>query len=124
VPYTLGKQVSFDEVTKYLYSVVATPNNPLTELEVSFASAFSASIVACILSQPGDVILTATYKERSSTPLTIFNVAGSVYDRQGIQGFFSGLTARILQVGTIITSQLILYDYVKQALGLPATGSL
>lgn len=124
VPYTLGKQVSFDEVAKYLYSVVPTPSNPTTKLAVSFVSASFASIAACLLSQPGDVILTDTYKEKGSTPSpSIQNVTQAVYDRQGIQGFYSGLTARILQVGAIITSQLLLYDYVKQALGLPATGA-
>jgi solute carrier family 25 (mitochondrial phosphate transporter), member 3 len=124
VPYTIGKQVSFDEASKYLYSVLATPNNPLTALEVSFVSAFSASIAACLLSQPGDVILTAKCKERGSTSVEFFDVIEAIYDRRGIQGFYSGLTARILQVGAIITSQLILYDNVKQGLGLPATGSL
>jgi solute carrier family 25 (mitochondrial phosphate transporter), member 3 len=123
VPYTLGKQVSFDEVAKYLYNAVETPFNAFTELQVSFTSALSASIVACVLSQPGDVILTATYKERGATPVDFCSVTEAVYDRQGIRGFYSGLTARFIQVGAIITSQLLLYDYVKLGLGLPATGS-
>ncbi|KAG7364617.1 mitochondrial carrier protein [Nitzschia inconspicua] len=123
VPYTFGKQVSFDEVAKYLYSIVSDPSNPLTKLEVSFVSAFIASISACLLSQPGDVILTDTYSERGTVPLSFSNVTKVIYDRQGFKGFYSGLTARIFHVGVIITSQLLLYDYVKQALGLPATGS-
>jgi solute carrier family 25 (mitochondrial phosphate transporter), member 3 len=123
VPYTFGKQVSFDEVAKFLYSVVANPDNPWTKLEVSFVSAFLASIAACLLSQPGDVILTDTYKDRGSKPLRFSNVTAAIYQRQGLKGFYSGLTARLLQVGTIITSQLLLYDYIKQGLGLPATGS-
>merc|ERR1719223_2327630 len=47
VPYTMGKQVSFDLVAGLLYTLLA---------------AFVASIFACITSQPGDMILTATYK--------------------------------------------------------------
>jgi hypothetical protein len=29
----------------------------------------------------------------------------------------------LIQVGGIIVSQLLLYDFIKQSLGLPATGS-
>ena len=38
-------------------------------------------------------------------------------------GLFGGLNARFIHVGCIITLQLVLYDQIKQALGLPASGS-
>lgn len=40
-----------------------------------------------------------------------------------LSGFFTALQARFVHVGMIITSQLVIYDLVKQLLGLPATGS-
>jgi solute carrier family 25 phosphate transporter 3 len=40
-----------------------------------------------------------------------------------VGGFFVGTGARLVHVVSIITSQLMVYDVVKQALGLPATGS-
>jgi solute carrier family 25 phosphate transporter 3 len=47
-----------------------------------------------------------------------------IYKTQGgVPGFFTGTGARIIHVSTIITSQLVIYDIVKQLLGLPATGS-
>lgn len=113
---------------------------------VSVLSAMVASIMACLLSQPGDVILTETYKGgedadvdkskkgASSQPekqeRSLATVCTAIYNRNSDQGtmsaltgFFTGLQARFVHVGMIITSQLVIYDLVKQLLGLPATGS-
>jgi len=123
VPYTFAKQVSFDTFASILYAAAANANLAAAEVkfEVSFGAALLASVLACLLSHPGDVILTGTYK--GSNPRSFSTVVSQIYNDGGIQGFFSGLSARFLHVGAIITSQLVLYDIIKQALGLPATGS-
>lgn len=109
---------------------------------VSIIAAMIASVMACLLSQPGDVILTETYKggDKKSTKnkskttesksCSLTEVSASIYARhsdegfiQGLSSFYTGLYARLVHVGMIITSQLIIYDLVKQLLGLPATGS-
>lgn len=121
----MTKQVSFDIFAGALYSAAAALNLAASsvKLEVEIGAAFLASILSCISSQPGDVILTDTYKLKTLERSDFGQVVKDLYDDQGISGFLSGLTARLLQVGTIITSQLVLYDIVKQLLGLPATGS-
>lgn len=125
VPYTMAKQVSFDIIAGFLYSYLSkTGKGPVDDLKwiVSVISAFLASIFACISSQPGDMILTETYKGNSAAGF--FGVISSIYKTKGgVNGFFTGTGARILHVSTIITSQLVIYDIVKQLLGLPATGS-
>jgi solute carrier family 25 phosphate transporter 3 len=131
VPYTIGKQLSFDFIAGMLYTLAASLSLGVTDVhvEVSVAAAFCASIVACLLSHPGDVVLTATFKvgkggEGTQTELPAFTaVVSQVFNEQGLNGFFAGLTARFFHVGAIITSQLVLYDFVKQLLGLPATGA-
>jgi len=137
VPYTFGKQVSFDLIAKYLYSITDTILSALstTELKwvVSLTSAFLASIVACLCSQPGDMILTETYSSNGGDkPGNFLTVVKGIYSTDsdgnsdgngGISEFFRGTKARIVHVGMIITSQLVVYDFVKQLLGLPATGS-
>eukprot|EP00546_Thalassionema_frauenfeldii_P019411 CAMPEP_0178901332 /NCGR_PEP_ID=MMETSP0786-20121207/3962_1 /TAXON_ID=186022 /ORGANISM="Thalassionema frauenfeldii, Strain CCMP 1798" /LENGTH=316 /DNA_ID=CAMNT_0020572419 /DNA_START=276 /DNA_END=1226 /DNA_ORIENTATION=- len=125
VPYTIFKQVSFDLVAKMLYGIVASATlfAPAdVKLEVSVGAAFCASILACIASHPGDVLLTATFQDASS-PKLLPSVLSNVYEQRGINGFFTGIGARFYHVGAIITSQLVLYDFIKQLLGLPATGS-
>ena len=127
VPYTFGKQVSFDVFCGGLYSwwVVLRPNDQPSSLVVDVVAAAGASMIACLLSHPGDVLLTDTFKKRSNEEEipAITSVATLVYQQEGWTGFFSGLTARFFHVGAIITSQLVLYDLIKQLLGLPATGS-
>ena len=112
----MAKQVSFDVFASYLYLVINV------RAEVEFFAAFLASIHACLASHPGDVLLTATYKASGSSE-GFLGVVSKVYDQKGLNGFFAGITARFFHVGAIITSQLILYDIVKQLLGLPATGT-
>lgn len=88
---------------------------------VSVCAAAAASVLACIFSQPGDVILTETYKGK--TPGSFGDVVGKIRDRGGPSEFLVGTQARLVHVGGIITTQLVVYDIVKQLLGLPATGS-
>mmetsp|Transcript_4993 Transcript_4993/g.7334 ORF Transcript_4993/g.7334 Transcript_4993/m.7334 type:complete len:313 (-) Transcript_4993:273-1211(-) len=127
VPYTMAKQVSFDLVAGLLYAFFLNRDTfgevTADDIKwvVSVLAAFCASIFACIFSQPGDMILTETYKSASQEGFA--GVIKTIYDKGGLGGFFTGTGARIVHVGAIITSQLVIYDIVKQLLGLPATGS-
>lgn len=64
IPYTMGKQISFDLIAQLLYvlaaSLAVSPAD--AKWAISLGAAFLASVVACLTSQPGDMILTATYK--------------------------------------------------------------
>mmetsp|Transcript_27265 Transcript_27265/g.41026 ORF Transcript_27265/g.41026 Transcript_27265/m.41026 type:complete len:324 (+) Transcript_27265:157-1128(+) len=123
VPYTMAKQVSFDIVATALYAIFAAKGLEAVDIKwvVSVLAAFVASIFACISSQPGDMILTETYKGKSGN--NFFGVIGNIHKSGGVPAFFTGTGARIVHVSSIITSQLVIYDIVKQLLGLPATGS-
>jgi solute carrier family 25 phosphate transporter 3 len=124
VPYTMAKQVTFDVFATFLYAYFAAKGLKAEDLKwaVSVLAAFGASIFACISSQPGDMILTETYKSNKGSGF--FGVIADIYKiKGGLSGFFTGTGARIVHVSSIITSQLVIYDIVKQLLGLPATGS-
>lgn len=150
-------------VAKFLYRILNAPRSAAGTLSeslstsvspefvkwaVSVLAAMVASVMACLLSQPGDVILTETYKggegdddvkqsanskglaSSQTQKRNISEISSSIYSRQGdkgpiygLSGFFTGLQARFVHVGVIITSQLVIYDLVKQLLGLPATGA-
>lgn len=126
IPYTMGKQVSFDIFATMLYGTLLglafLPKNGIA-LEVEVGAAFLASIVACLASHPGDVLLTATYKDSENTDGNFFGTIQRVYKDGGISAFFRGLNARFIHVGCIITFQLVIYDQIKQSLGLPASGA-
>lgn len=125
VPYTLGKQVSFDIFAGMMYAFLN--HSKLAENQVkwivSVVAAFCASLVACIFSQPGDMILTETYRPERKASNGFRAIVQGIYKVNGVPSFFVGTGARIVHVGLIITSQLVIYDIVKQLLGLPATGA-
>ena len=124
VPYTMSKQVSFDIFAAILYGLAAKFKE-FDKMDmkwiISMSSAFLASILACLSSQPGDMILTSSYQSKTGT--NVFKIINEIYKQHGVGGFFIGTQARIAHVASIITSQLVLYDIVKLALGLPVTGS-
>lgn len=125
VPYTVTKNVSFDLFTKFFYTTllasgVATVSNGM-KFAIPLVSAAIASVLSSLTSQPGDTILSLAcahdgdYKTRDIAR----NIVRS--DR-GIAGFFVGTKTRLLHVGIIVTTQLLIYDYVKRLVGIAATG--
>jgi len=119
VPYTMAKQVSFDTFAKSIYVLCESMKMDVANMHIMIMllSAFLASILACLASQPGDVLLTA-----STEGGNFIDHIRQIQIESGLAGFFSGLVARILHVSSIITSQLVIYDGVKVAVGLPHTG--
>lgn len=136
-------QVSFDFVASALYTFAAQYRqtddcDARTKAAITFGAAAVTSVLACVASQPGDVVLTEVYGHAGSSAgvhesfgskrlpkenLSLATVARKIWAAQGCGGFFVGLQARLCHVGGIITSQLAIYDYVKQGLGLAASGS-
>eukprot|EP00908_Phaeocystis_cordata_P020162 Transcript_31830.p2 GENE.Transcript_31830~~Transcript_31830.p2 ORF type:complete len:194 (-),score=83.62 Transcript_31830:348-929(-) len=121
VPYTAGKQVSFD----FLCTLAALGLRALPGLRdrvgtlAPIVAALPAAVLAAVLSHPGDTLLTEFYKGEGGSLLQSLR---RVVARRGLAGLFVGLQARLMHVIGIIWVQLILYDTIKQALGLPATG--
>jgi len=123
VPYTMGKQVSFDFMCECVRGLlrlafVQSDGNALEPL-VPAVAAFPAAIIACVLSHPGDMLLTAYYKGSDDG---VFGSLRRLLGEGGITALFRGLRARLIHVISIIWVQLMCYDYTKQLLGLPATG--
>ena len=129
VPYTMTKQVAFDFITSFLYQLLAavrsaTELSTATKIGITWGAGALTSVLSCIASQPGDVVLTETYKSHGKGGnASLSAICARIYKTEGLAGFFVGLNARLAHVGGIITSQLACYDYVKQTLGLAATGS-
>ena len=65
---------------------------------------------SCLASQPGDVLLTASYK--NSKHPSFMALVRKTYASGGLPAFFVGTKARLLHVGAIITIQLAMYDFL------------
>jgi solute carrier family 25 (mitochondrial phosphate transporter), member 3 len=123
VPYTMGKQVSFDVlkkfVSKILKNYVKDTNSTFFSFLVTASSAFMTSLIACLASQPGDMLLTATYKASDGKGRKdVVAITKDILNEHGVGGFFLGVQARIAHVAFIITIQLVVYDAIKSMLGL------
>lgn len=125
VPYTVTKNVSFDIFTKFFYSIMRAQGiafTAATTFTVPLISAAVASVLACISSQPGDMILSLVNAHEGD--LRSREVYQNILrSERGFWGFFVGFKIRLLHVGIIVTLQLLIYDYVKRLFGIAATGS-
>ena len=126
VPYTIVKQVSFDFCASFLYSLVATsvlsgPTASKARFGISLASAFLAAILSRVASQPGDMLLSVVNAHKGKASVNDF--IRNIFAVDGIGGFFVGIKARMLHVGLIVTTQLIIYDWIKLLMGIGLTGS-
>jgi len=121
IPYTVTKQCSFDFLTAMAYSTLcisAMDHVPLfLGAAIPLAAALCTSVLSAVASQPGDVLLTATYKDGNHR-----GGLKDVYSKGGLAAFFVGTKARLLHVGTIITIQLVAYNLFRQLFGLAAAG--
>ncbi len=135
VPYTITKQCSFDLFASSILAYAMTLSLTLPAEEIRFLStvtaAFLASILACTVSQPGDVILTRKLKGNEIFPeksnnndidslgngsrgvittkcdLSVLDLAKNIYNDKGFGGFYAGYSARLAHVAAIVTSQLV-----------------
>jgi len=55
---------------------------------------------------------------------TVVDFIKDIFKADGVGGFFVGIKARMLHVGLIVTTQLVIYDWVKKVVGIGLTGSV
>lgn len=115
---------------------------------VTTISAVIAAIISSIISQPGDTLLSfvnKSAKTKNVLPINLEDDGGKevvsmiesgikkekvnalqiIYDtiiELGVIGLFKGLQARLIHVIFIVVIQLLIYDSVKQLVGIPVTG--
>lgn len=126
VPYTVTKNVSFDILTKMAYAIAVNAGYALTastKLAIPLVSAMIASMLSCISSQPGDMLLSLVNAHEGKKRTNTF-LKEMVKSEEGLRGLFVGMKSRFLHVGIIVTVQLLIYDFVKRLCGIAATGSI
>jgi solute carrier family 25 phosphate transporter 3 len=125
VPYTITKNVSFDLFAKLLYSSFVQAGAQLTptiKFCVPLLAATGASILSCVSSQPGDMLLSLVNAHDGDKKTTVAVFKKIWRSDRGVRGYFVGMQTRFLHVGVIVTLQLFLYDLIKRVCGIAATG--
>ena len=123
VPYTVTKNVSFDIFTNLFYSIMRAQGVAISAgiaFTVPLLSAAIASILSCVSSQPGDMVLSLVNAREGD--IRSRDIYQDIVRVRGFRGFFVGFKTRMLHVGIIVTLQLLIYDYVKRLCGIAATG--
>jgi solute carrier family 25 phosphate transporter 3 len=124
VPYTVTKNVAFDFIAKHAYLSLRQSGvhpTPAVKFTVPLLSAFVASVLSCVTSQPGDMLLSLA-NAHGGGRRTRDIVKDILRSERGASGFFAGFRTRIVHVGLIVTLQLLLYDLIKRLCGIAATG--
>ena len=91
--------------------VYATLKGPMPTL--------AASVVSTLTSQPGDTILSEINKAGAENSC-IFRVVRNLGCPTEL---FRGVKARLVHLLALVSSQLLIYDYIKVMVGLSATGT-
>ena len=124
VPYTMTKNVSFDFFAMRFYAALVrlgTQLTPAVKICVPLLAAVCSSILSCISSQPGDMLLSAV-NANGDNKGTRDAIGEILRSEKGVRGFFVGMQTRFLHVGVIVTLQLLMYDLIKRLCGIQATG--
>ena len=120
LPYPLAKQATFDSIAALLHKNIASTRS--SSVLIPVLAAMVAALGSAAASHPGDVLLTACYAQGKRPP-SLARIIRDIYNKFGMRGFLRGLQARLLHVFSIVTLQLVIYDAMKQLLGLRSTGS-
>lgn len=128
LPFTMVQLATFETFTAFLYSSLdedhSSPDATM-RFAITFTSALLAGLLSAVASQPGDTILSLSNRSRrGGEPIpSVLNIVQRVMQEQGLPGLFSGIQARFVHVCVIVVTQLLIYDTVKQAFGIAATGA-
>jgi len=124
IPYTMAKFVVYERAAESIYTAVGKPKSELsnsTNTAINLGSGLIAGIVAAIISQPADTLLSKINKQKGGEGSIASRLWGLAKDL-GPRGLYLGLGARIVMVGALTAGQFAIYGDVKRLLG--ATGGV
>ncbi|KAG8347386.1 putative Mitochondrial carrier protein [Trypanosoma vivax] len=126
VPCTVVKFLSFEAIIKLIYRFVVTSSHASAskhvQLLVSAIAGVFAGVLCAVVSHPADTLMSKLNQRTGSTGTPGKGSVQGILRDFGWRGLWRGVELRILMVGTLTTSQWLLYDTFKVSLGLPSTG--
>ncbi|GJQ12183.1 hypothetical protein GpartN1_g3974.t1 [Galdieria partita] len=117
IPYTYGQFVSYEVSMKLLLGTsISSTSSKTVDLRLSILCGLFSGVVAAVISQPGDTLLSLVNREGSDMPVSI-HTFHSVIKRYGPHKLFIGLGARVLLVACMLAGQFFIYDSLKVLVG-------
>ncbi|KAI9638257.1 mitochondrial carrier domain-containing protein [Dioszegia hungarica] len=120
VPYAIGQFTVNERCTELIYNQM-TPEqkeslSPVSNFGITLSSGIVAGFAAAILSHPADTLLSQINKGHGPKG-SMVNRLLILGKEAGVKGLFAGLGPRMIMTAGLVSSQFIMYGYIKQALG-------
>jgi solute carrier family 25 phosphate transporter 3 len=125
VPYTMAKFAVYELAFENMIAATGKPKSELTPGTVSslnLASGLVAGFAAAIISQPADTLLSKINKTKALPGETVTSRLIKFTGQLGVRGLFTGMSARLVMIGTLTAGQFAIYGDIKRVLG--ATGGV
>lgn len=125
VPYTMAKFAVYEVAVEKILKTTGKSKDSLTGGQLTglnLTSGLIAGLAAAVISQPADTLLSKINKTKGapgqSTTSRLVQMAGQL----GVSGLFTGMTTRLVMIGTLTAGQFLIYGDIKKMLN--ATGGV
>ncbi|OXG21515.1 solute carrier family 25 (mitochondrial phosphate transporter), member 3 [Cryptococcus neoformans Tu401-1] len=120
VPYAIGQFTVNERCTEFIYNRM-TPEtrkslSSTAQFGITLGSGIIAGFAAAVLSHPADTLLSQINKGHGPKGSMIYRL-GALGKEAGFRGLFAGLGPRMIMTAGLVSSQFIMYGWIKEALG-------
>lgn len=120
VPYAIGQFAVNERCTEFIYNQM-TPETranlgPAQTFSITLGSGVIAGFAAAVLSHPADTLLSQINKGHGPKGSMVYRLV-TLGKEAGFRGLFAGLGPRMIMTAGLVSSQFIMYGYIKKALG-------
>ncbi|OCF35447.1 solute carrier family 25 (mitochondrial phosphate transporter), member 3 [Kwoniella heveanensis CBS 569] len=120
VPYAIGQFTVNERCTEFIYNSM-TPEtkanlSSTSQFGITLGSGIVAGFAAAILSHPADTLLSQINKGHGPKGSMVYRLV-ALGKEAGVKGLFAGLGPRMIMTAGLVSSQFIMYGYIKSAMG-------
>ncbi|KAE8541126.1 hypothetical protein D1P53_002480 [Cryptococcus gattii VGV] len=120
VPYAIGQFTVNERCVEFIYNRM-TPEtrknlSSTAQFGITLGSGIIAGFAAAVLSHPADTLLSQINKGHGPKGSMIYRL-GALAKEAGFRGLFAGLGPRMIMTAGLVSSQFIMYGWIKKALG-------
>ncbi|ORX39854.1 mitochondrial carrier domain-containing protein [Kockovaella imperatae] len=120
VPFAVGQFAVNERCTEFLYNRLdpETRKNlsATATMGITLTSGITAGVAAAILSHPADTLLSQINRGHGPKGSMLYRL-GALAKEVGFRGIWSGLGPRMAMTAGLVSSQFVIYGYIKSALG-------
>ncbi|KAK4050144.1 mitochondrial phosphate carrier protein [Microbotryomycetes sp. JL201] len=120
IPYALGQFTVNEWAHEVVYKRMSAERKanltPTENLGITLGCGVTAGIAAAVLSHPADTLLSKINQGKGGSG-GVLKRLGTLAAEAGPAGLFAGLGPRIVMTAGLVSSQFVLYKYIKTALG-------